>query len=71
MIYLGSTRKYVVELAPEITAVVRTQGPRLADAPAGPEVLVGWDLADGVLVPDTGEETAAEEAEEAAAPVPR
>ncbi len=70
VIYLGSTRKYVVELAPEVTAIVRTQGPRLGDIPAGPEVTVGWDLGDGVLVPDTGEETAAEAAEEAPAPIP-
>ncbi len=71
VIYLGSTRKYVVELAPEITATIRTQGPRLADAPTGPDVIIGWDLGDGVVLPDAGEETAAEAAEEAPAPAAR
>jgi putative spermidine/putrescine transport system ATP-binding protein len=69
VIYLGSTRKYVVELTPEVTAIVRTQGRRLADVPSGPDVVVGWDVHDGVLLPDAGEETAAEEADEAPAPV--
>jgi putative spermidine/putrescine transport system ATP-binding protein len=71
VIYLGSTRKYVVELTPEVTATVRTQGRQLADVPTGPDVVVGWDVHEGVLVPDAGEETAAEEAEEAPAPAAR
>jgi putative spermidine/putrescine transport system ATP-binding protein len=69
VIYLGSTRKYVVELTPEVTATVRTQGRELDDVPTGPDVVVGWDVHDGVVLPDAGEETAAEEAEEAPAPV--
>jgi putative spermidine/putrescine transport system ATP-binding protein len=71
VIYLGSTRKYVVELSPEVTATVRTQGRQLADVPSGPDVVVGWDVHDGVVLPDGGEETAAEEAEEAPAPAAR
>jgi len=71
VIYLGSTRKYVVELTPEVTATVRTQGRQLDDVPTGPDVVVGWDVHDGVVLPDAGEETAAEEAEEAPAPAAR
>jgi putative spermidine/putrescine transport system ATP-binding protein len=71
VIYLGSTRKYVVELTPEVTTTVRTQGQQLDDVPTGPDVVVGWDVHDGVVLPDAGEETAAEEAEEAPAPAAR
>ncbi len=54
VIYLGSDRKYVVDLEGGATAVVRVQaGAKDAETVAGPEVTVGWAVDDSVVVTET------------------
>jgi putative spermidine/putrescine transport system ATP-binding protein len=53
LIYLGSDRKYVVDLEGGATAVVRIQaGTQGVDDVVGPEVTVAWDIGDSVVVTD-------------------
>jgi putative spermidine/putrescine transport system ATP-binding protein len=52
IIYLGSSRKYVVEIEGGQVVTIRARGERRASAPDGPEVVVGWPVDDGVIVPD-------------------
>jgi len=59
VIYLGSNRKFVVQLETGAVVAVRTQGRQAGPAPEGPDVLVCWDVEDGVVVPDGGSEVAA------------
>jgi putative spermidine/putrescine transport system ATP-binding protein len=69
VIYLGSSRKYVVEIESGQVVTIRARGERRASAPTGPEVVVGWPVDDGVVVPvETGQEGS--EAEAAPSPVP-
>jgi putative spermidine/putrescine transport system ATP-binding protein len=51
VIYLGSSRKYVVEIEGGQVVTIRARGERRASAPTGPEVVVGWPVDDGVVVP--------------------
>jgi putative spermidine/putrescine transport system ATP-binding protein len=53
LIYLGSDRKYVVDLDGGATAVVRIQaGTEGVDNVVGPEVTVTWGIGDSVVVTD-------------------
>jgi putative spermidine/putrescine transport system ATP-binding protein len=53
LIYLGSDRKYVVDVEGGGTAVVRVQaGTEGVDAVVGPEVTVTWAIGDSVVVTD-------------------
>jgi putative spermidine/putrescine transport system ATP-binding protein len=53
VIYVGATRKYVVDLGGGLTALARVQaGQESADLAPGATVEVDWDVAHGVLVPD-------------------
>jgi putative spermidine/putrescine transport system ATP-binding protein len=54
VIYLGSSRKFVVELEDGQTVTVRSDD-RHATAPEGPDVVVGWPVEDGVVVPSAGD----------------
>ncbi len=55
LIYLGSDRKYVVDLDGGATAVVRVQaGTEGVDAVVGPEVTVSWAVGHSVVVTDSG-----------------
>ena len=54
LIYLGSDRKYVVDLDGGGTAVVRVQaGTEGVDTVVGPEVTVSWAVDHSVVVTDT------------------
>jgi putative spermidine/putrescine transport system ATP-binding protein len=54
VIYVGALRKYVVEVGDGLTASARVQaGHEPGPLAPGAAVLVGWDVAHGVLVPDT------------------
>ncbi len=56
VIYLGSSRKYIVEIEGGEVVTIRVRGERQASAPTGPEVVVGWPIDDGVIVPvDVGQ----------------
>ncbi len=53
LIYLGSDRKYVVDVEGGATAVVRVQaGTEGVDDVVGPEVTVSWPIGDSVVVTD-------------------
>jgi putative spermidine/putrescine transport system ATP-binding protein len=55
LIYLGSDRKYVVDVQGGATAVVRVQaGTEGVDAVVGPEVTVSWAVDDSVVVTESG-----------------
>jgi putative spermidine/putrescine transport system ATP-binding protein len=55
LIYLGSDRKYVVDVEGGGTAAVRVQaGTEGADAVVGPEVTVSWAVDDSVVVTESG-----------------
>ncbi|MEE4275163.1 MAG: ABC transporter ATP-binding protein [Thermoleophilia bacterium] len=55
LIYLGSDRKYVVDVEGGATAVIRVQaGTEGADAVVGPEVTVSWAVDDSVVVTESG-----------------
>jgi putative spermidine/putrescine transport system ATP-binding protein len=55
LMYLGSDRKYVVDLEGGATAVVRVQaGTEGVDAVIGPEVTVSWAIDNSVVVTDFG-----------------
>jgi putative spermidine/putrescine transport system ATP-binding protein len=52
IIYVGATRKYVVDLGDGRTAVARVQAGQETDLRPGSAVEVGWDVNHGVVVPD-------------------
>jgi putative spermidine/putrescine transport system ATP-binding protein len=55
LIYLGSDRKYVVDVAGGATAAVRVQaGTEGVDLVTGPEVTVSWAVDDSVVVTESG-----------------
>ena len=54
LIYLGSDRKFVVDIPGIGTITVRVEaGTPGADSVVGPGVTVNWDVADSVVVTDT------------------
>ncbi|MGZ5367488.1 MAG: ABC transporter ATP-binding protein [Aeromicrobium sp.] len=54
VIYLGSDRKFVVDIDGVGTATVRVEaGTQDADSVIGPEVTVGWGIEDSVVVTDS------------------
>lgn len=60
IIYLGSSRKYVLVLGDGTVATVRRQADQVGpDLRTGHDVLVGWLLADGVVVADESAEALA------------
>ena len=60
VIYLGSSRKFVVEVEGGRIVTARLQEERHGSVPAGPEVLVGWHVDDGVVVPGASAEAYAQ-----------
>lgn len=54
IIYLGADRKFVVDIEGVGTVTVRVEaGTKDADSVVGPEVTVGWNVEDSVVVTDT------------------
>jgi putative spermidine/putrescine transport system ATP-binding protein len=51
VIYLGPSRKFMVQTEDDQTVMVRLQEERRQFDPTGPEVVVGWPVEDGVVVP--------------------
>jgi putative spermidine/putrescine transport system ATP-binding protein len=65
VIYLGPSRKFIVQTEDDQTLVVRLQEERRRFDPTGPEVVVGWPVEDGVVVPaDDASASAASGSEE-------
>jgi hypothetical protein len=52
VIYIGATRKYIVDLGDGRAAVARVQAGQETDLRPGSAVEVGWDVDHGVVVPD-------------------
>ena len=66
--YLGSVRKYVIDLGDGDQAIVRAQaGTEASPAPVRGPVQISWDLAHGVVVADERDVEPAVHAEDARA----
>jgi putative spermidine/putrescine transport system ATP-binding protein len=64
VIYLGPSRKFIVQTEDNQTLVVRLQEERQRFEPTGPEVVVGWRVEDGVVVPADDDSASAPGSEE-------